>query len=142
MHSPALKGYSDVCMTEWKDIQASLRDNDVAIEFVEREFYKGERSLLAFLLKKNYSAPRVIPIDGFLEYYDSLSASISERGLLYKNEVLYDKIWGALESELVGVDNVYFSPDGVLNTLAIENLSRNGDRSLFSKKLYRLSSTR
>ena len=142
MHSPALKGYSDVFMTDWKDIQASLRDNDVAIEFVEREFYKGERSLLAFLLKKNYSAPRVIPIDGFLEYYDSLSASISERGLLYKNEVLYDKIWGALESELVGVDNVYFSPDGVLNTLAIENLSRNGDRSLFSKKLYRLSSTR
>ena len=142
MHSPALKGYSDVFMTDWKDIQASLRDNDIAIEFVEREFYKGKRSLLAFLLKKNYSAPRVIPIDGFLEYYDSLSSSISDRGLLYKNEVLYDKIWGALESELVGVDNVYFSPDGVLNTLAIENLSRNGDRSLFSKKLYRLSSTR
>ena len=40
------------------------------------------------------------------------------------------------------INNIYFSPDGILNEIAIENLTKINETSLCKKNIYRLSSTR
>ncbi len=146
MKDSTIKGYAEQLFIDWKTVRNSLNDRDIAIEFVDREFYNGERTLLAFVLKKQYEYPRVLEMPGFIECCDSMimaqANNLSGISLLYQNDSLYDKFWGVLADELKDVDNVFFSPDGILNMFAIENLSKSNDNLLASKKLYRLTSTR
>lgn len=124
----------------WKDIQKRLKDNDVAIEIVSYERRDGSDIYYdAYVIRKDFDAPLWIPI-------------CSEHELLecFKNDSIdYVKlsiaIWGNEKflEVMKGVQNVFFSTSGLLNTIGIEYLPIADNQQICDKfNLYRLSSTR
>ena len=124
----------------WKDIQKRLKDNDVAIEIVSYERRDGSDIYYdAYVIRKDFDAPLWIPICSEHELLECL-----------KNDSIdYVKlsiaIWGNEKflEVMKGVQNVYFSTSGLLNTIGIEYLPIADNQQICDKfNLYRLSSTR
>ena len=121
----------------WKDIRQSLKEDDIALEFLD--FPVGEDSIMyvALTLKKSYSNPRMIPL------FELRQLNRIQKNNYYSSPELAKLIWGPLEDELVGIKNVYFSPSGELHRLGIEYLATSEKEHIFDKyQMYRLSSTR
>ncbi len=144
---------------KWKDIQANLRSDEIAVEFIrfrycdEFRYYRENShsdSILycALVLKKDSKAPVWIPlcdekqlqtlterIGDIQEYTQALYADT-------KDAELYRLIWQPLEKELKDVRTVYYSPSGMLHQIAFAALS-SGNATLSDKYDLRLvSSTR
>lgn len=127
----------------WKDIQSSLKDNEVAIEFSSGVKYniRGDSltySLYALTLKKDHS-PRM---------YKILDNTFTVHG---SNEHVFDdllsdlgdKIWGRLSEELERVTNIYFAPSSLINNIAIEYLHTSNVKNVSEQyNIYRLSTTK
>ena len=122
----------------WTDIQSSLKERDVAIEFIDFPTQKGEQMYYAILIRKHYNAPVLIRLCSSSEINDA------SRTALYTSASLYNLIWAPLIKEFDNVDRVFFSPTGQLFNIAIEYLAAGfGRDSMMDKyELYRLSSTR
>lgn len=130
----------------WMNIRDALSEKDVAIEFYNIpliygldsiQTLNGEPRYCAIVLKKGYAYPHIIPLceekllTG-LEQYD-----------LYSTDVLYNAVWKPLETELAGMKRIFFSADGELHKIGIENaVLPDGKRMKNSFSLFRLSSTR
>ena len=118
----------------WTDIQAKMKGQDIAIEFLSVSDGTGGKFLIALLLKKEYAIPKLVKIspDSVLTKY------------FQGNEMdsLFITIWKPMEKELVGVQNVYFSPAGLIHILPIEYL-KNRDGVYLNEKynIYRVSTT-
>jgi len=130
----------------WTDIQSKLNDNDMAIEFYNipevkwNEDYSdvgGKYRYCAITLRKGYEIPHIIPL-----FTEELLQSF-ERDELYDTDTMYRLIWEPLETELKGIQNIYFAADRDLHKIGIE-YALCPDNSRISDKynLYRLSSTR
>ena len=117
--------------TEWQDVQAKLKDDEIAIEFIKVSPHKSIPVYVAVAIRKQYEWPRltVLFIEDELEH-------ISDT-LYYQCEDMADMIWKPLQAELHGVKNIYFSPAGVLYNIGIEYLP-----GMENYNIYRLSSTR
>ena len=142
--SKTFDDYTKRLEASWKDVQACLGENDMAIEFVSTHmgYY------YALLLKKDYSCPLIEE----LGYRDN---TVKEKGdSIYTKYLSYESPWPyhIYNTETYtslfpfeGIKNVYFSPAGSLNKISIENMKAeiNSD-SLMSEKyrMYRLSNTR
>ena len=123
----------------WDQVQEKLTDKDAAVEFVSFPLNADSTMYIAYVLRKDWDCPRMIPlfeekeleaINGY-DYYTTPSVS--------------HLVWEPLEKVLEGVDRVYFSPGGDLYNIAIESVPDHldpahlvGDR----RDYYRLSSTR
>ena len=147
LQNSGVRDFTKNIFVDWKEIQKSLGDKDIAIEFIEREFYKNKRGLLALILKKNYSAPKIIDVSEALNVYEDIKSRLGKNNSesiksIYCSDSLYESLWGKLDKELNDINNIYFSPDGILNEIAIENLTKINETSLCKKNIYRLSSTR
>lgn len=121
---------------EWRDIQSSLNETDVAIEFVS---FETSDSLLycALVLKKDYSHPQMI------ELFSSNILEDLKNNSLYNSLHIYNHIWEKLETEFNDVETIYFSPDGILHSIAIEYALLPTEQRMTDKyNIYRLSSTR
>ena len=138
--------YRKATDTDWKDVQATLKDNEIAIEFYNipevrcREDGKdvdGKPRYCAVTIRKEYTEPHIIP----LCTEDSL-LNISENKL-YSSKDLYQIIWEPLKEELKGVNNIYFAADRELHKIGIEYAPL-PDETIISDhyNTYRLSSTR
>jgi CHAT domain-containing protein/lipopolysaccharide biosynthesis regulator YciM len=128
----------------WKDVQSTLGNKDVAIEFVEYPTLTDTIKYAAFVVRKGWQYPRMISLfrkDQIQEFIKQDKDKIYANG--YVGKQLKKLIWDPLEEAISEGDNVYFSASGVLHQLAIENLPANETQTLSEIfHLYRLSSTK
>ena len=122
---------------KWTDVQASLGKKDIAIEF-DSYTLRDTTFYLALTLKQGYTEPHLVKL------FDSEDLKRIKPSQYYRSSVMTDLVWGNLEEELDGVENVYFSPSGELNNIGIEYLPDDDGKHLVSEKrnYYRLTSTR
>lgn len=118
----------------WHDVQNSLTDKDIAIEFLNFETDNGEDEYVALSLTKEDLQPSLTHI-----CYRSQLDSILNYGLKDKIELqeLSKLIWNPLTDKIKEKKNVYFAPSGILNNLGIEYAS-----DLENYNVNRISSTR
>ena len=119
----------------FKDVRSSLQDKDVAIEFStirmpdrdENDNFKWTHSYFALVLKKDYSSPKVIPLEKKITI-----------------DSLYYTVWEPLMEEIQGMENVYFAPAYDLNNMPLESveLPNGAYLSDIGINFYRVSSTR
>ena len=125
--------YTKNLSIKWEDIQAKLKDDDIAIEFANfTENSSNNEIYIALIIKKGIKSPELVKLD----YAETDTVK-------YSTPTLYNKIWKPIDKYLKGVQNVYFSPTGKFHTIAIESLP-DENRDIFAQKFnaYRLSSTR
>ena len=115
----------------WRDVQAKLNDDEIAIEFIKINPFKNIPAYVAVTIRSHYDNPK--PTKLFLE--DELK-QVSDT-LYYQCKDMTDLVWKPLQSELAGIKNVYFSPSGALHNIGIEYLPGMEDYNI-----YRISSTR
>lgn len=121
----------------WTDIREKMSDDDIAIEFINVNKLNGESDYAALTIKKDYESPH------YIRLCDSEQiASVLPRDI-YTSSALYNLIWQPLEQELEGVENVFFSPAGILHKLGIEYLPNDDLLNMNNLyKMHRLSSTK
>ena len=124
-------------MLTWKDVQLSLKEDEIALEFLDFPVGKDSIMYVALSLKKNYDNPRMIPL------FELKQLKNINKNSYYKTNLCSKLIWEPLKTEIEGVKNIFFSPSGELHKIGIEYLPLNEDEFIFNKyKIYRLSSTR
>ncbi len=122
----------------WKDVQAKLGDNDIAVEFLSFPVIATNNTMnIALTVRKGYDAPHMVRL-----FEDSEMNAI--KSICYSSNVFSRLVWGRMAEELEGVKNIYFSPSGELYNIAIESMPHWEQDCMISDRfnLYRLSSTR
>lgn len=123
---------------QWQEVRDKLNEDDMAIEFVNFRNINGYEIYFAITLTKNCIYPSIYPLfsDDEFEY---LKLSDEQ---YYKDHRIYDFIIKPIDIQK-NIRNIYFSPTGILHTIAIENLIDSiGKRTCEKWNMYRLSSTR
>lgn len=123
----------------WRDIQASLDKNDIAVEIVESIEKDSICCYYALIIKREYDSPKLFRLFDMEQF-----GNINQEPISFKDKckTLGDYIWGSIRNELGDIKNIYFSPVGICQTIFIENLPYN-EKEYYSDKynMYRLSST-
>lgn len=130
--------YTKYLSFSWRDIQAKLGKDDIAIEFTTVSFSPLDRDnyILALIL-----TPTGEPTMAVISTVEILK-KMKGQSDLYDNNLYYNLIWGFMQEHLVGKQRVYFAPDNNLSDIAIEYLY-DGEQIFFEKyEVYRLSSTK
>ena len=124
----------------WEMIQDKLEQEDMAIEFVESYEQDSLICYYALVLKKGYNSPKMYRLFDTSQFHIILTDSETRQD---HDIMLGQQVWGRLQKELDGVNNIYFSPVGLFNSIAIEDLPVNS-KEYYSDKynIYRLSSTK
>ena len=116
------------------DIIEVLDDNDIAIEFVCNND-KINVTYYAMILKKGQHTPSIIRLFKKSELPNSEDVSQDLKKL-------YKLVWKPLEKHLSGINNVYFSPSGLLYDFSIEYAQTPSKQYMNEKyNMIRLSST-
>lgn len=90
----------------WKDIQYSLQDRDIAIEFISPVTPESDNVIFyALTVKKEYKAPHMTKLFDIWQLQDSLLNCSSKEE---KNLKVGELIWRTLSENLIGIDNVFF----------------------------------
>jgi len=146
---------------EWKEVQDSMKPNDVAIEFTNAT--EGDSTIYAaIVLTKDMKTPVFVPLfeknemrklmRGILpvksdikdddETRGATSVSAKKQGI-YESTGLYKLIWKPLEKYFPENPSIYFAPSGMLHQIAIEYAPTNQMQTVSDKyEIYRVSSTR
>lgn len=111
------------------DVRSKLAADEAAVEIIRVFNYYGEKrgepEYAALVIKKNAAAPELLRIGNGTEL-EKYSASYKKA---IKNNVpenkSYDYYWKPLESSLAGYKTIFFSPDGIYNTINPNVLKRN-----------------
>ena len=119
----------------WTDVRKRLGKDECAIEFVQYYGKNDAIKLAALLITADSEKPAFIPIadvdslekqllSGHITLGTALaSVQSSDKNAIYMDERLPKQIWtDELMKAINGVKNIYFSPDGILQQLAIEYL--------------------
>lgn len=118
--------------TTWQDIQKSLSDDDIAIEFLSFNVTGSDSTMIAALtLRKDDKTPSFIPL-----FEVKQLQGFSDTDYYICPEVA-NLVWGPLKEELRGIHHVYFSPSGILHIIPIEYAP-----GMDAYNIYRLSTTR
>ncbi|MBO5143653.1 MAG: CHAT domain-containing protein [Clostridia bacterium] len=143
----------DNFIVRWQDIQKVLKDDEIAIEFIETsvnhwgQFDETSDSIMysALLLGKDYAHPIMIPLFEVAEMYQfNFGKSLVD---IYDYNVFGNKgykiIWEKIEPYLTSCKTIYFAPTHMLSQLALEALPISID-SVFGDyySLKRVTSTR
>jgi hypothetical protein len=99
----------------WKDIQSSLTSTDAAIEFAR--YYDEKDSLykyMALVVRPDYEYPKLVT----LGEEDAIRTAVQNKDF----STLYNEAWKGIDSLLVGVKRVYFSPSGEINNISFSAL--------------------
>lgn len=94
----------------WKDISKVLRPDEIAVEFIQ-----SGNGYCAAIIKSDSKKPQIVPLFTQSEYN-----SLSEDMGLYLSPAGYNLILAPLGLS-DSISTVYFSPTGILNTIAIES---------------------
>lgn len=117
---------------KWTDVRSALKENDIAVEFIEFPLWNQNQSMYAALtLRKESEHPKIIGL------FEKNQLMLISDTLYYQCGGMTDLVWKPLQSELQGIKNIYFSPSGVLHKIGIEYLP-----GMENYNIFRLSSTR
>jgi len=116
----------------WKEIAASLKDGEVAIEiirvntfdFEKNEIKKEKASYLALIIdNKTTDYPKYVRLkDGFLMDSKHFSGYKNKIKFKLKDTDAYNNFWKPIAEKIVGYDKIYFSSDGVYHLLNLNTL--------------------
>lgn len=105
----------------WEEVRNAIGNTDVAIEFVLSDSILG-----ALIVKKDFNRPQYVPLCSSIPVMkwmtDNANMEVRERAeaLYLRDELnLYANIWQPMEKHLDGIDRIYFSPSGYLNSLSL-----------------------
>lgn len=134
----AYRDYTKYLSYTWRDVQAKLGKNDIAIEFTTLPLSPlDEDNYILALILSSTGEPTMSLIGT-----RAILKNMKKKEDLYDNSLYYNLIWGLMEEHLAGKQRVYFAPDNNLSDIAIEYLS-DGRQTFFEKyEVYRLSSTK
>ena len=120
---------------DWKEVQKSLKPNDVAIEF--SGFTEDDTTkYVALVLTKDMEAPICIPLFEQSEMQKHLRN-------IYDSPEMYDLIWKPLEKYFPKNPRIFFAPTGMLHRIAVEYAPVGNGKTISDKyEIYRVSSTR
>ena len=123
----------------WKDVQRTLKDNEIAVEFAKAGF-GDDAQFVALVLRKGWAAPKCVSIGTQKDYAEY----IQKRYRAYEYEELGNAVWHDVLAAANAQDGevIYFSPDGFLYQMGIEYLTADGKLMNDTYQMYRLSSTR
>ena len=123
----------------WKDVQRTLKDNEIAVEFAKAGF-GDDAQFVALVLRKGWAAPKCVSIGTQKDYAEY----IQKRFRAYEYEELGNAVWHDVLAAANAQDGevIYFSPDGFLYQMGIEYLTADGKLMNDTYQMYRLSSTR
>jgi tetratricopeptide (TPR) repeat protein len=99
----------------WKDVQSNLATTDAAIEFAR--YYDDKDSLykyMALVVRPDYEYPELVS----LGEEDAIRTASQNKDF----STLYNEAWKGIDSLLVGVKRVYYSPAGELNNVSFSAL--------------------
>ena len=134
----AYRDYTQYLSHTWRDVQAKLGENDIAIEFTTvplSPLDKDNYILALILASTGQPTMTVISTRAILK-------NMKEKEDLYDNSQYYNLIWGFMQEHLIGRQRIFFAPDNNLSDIAIEYLT-DGQQIFFEKyEVYRLSSTK
>jgi CHAT domain-containing protein len=133
--------YTKNLTVNWQDVQKSLSDNDLAIEFIDYAIGKDSIMYAALVLQKE-GIPQMIPLFEKKEL-ESILPNTNNYDIYEKDDVS-ELIWSPLKNVIHSKDNIYFSPSGILHQIAIEYLPVENSKLSMNEayNLYRLSSTK
>lgn len=139
----------------WENISERLLEQEAAIEFINLSGiqldnkYNFTPSLGALILRKNSPFPIFVKlasnaeIANLFEYGDD-NECFSD--VIYSGEAktkIYNAIWEPMSIYLEGIETIYYSPAGMLQTINLDWIGKDTLHNLCDEyKLYRLSSTR
>ena len=134
----------------WDSVRATLKPNQVAIEYMRAPMKEDSTMYCALLLRDTCSHPILISLFEEKEVSDLLLSSSDDTTLINntydyrKNgKLLSQLIWENVLPYINEGESVYFTPKGILHRIAIENLPLSDSISFCEKyNLVRLSSTR
>ncbi len=120
---------------DWKEVQNSLKANDVAIEF--SNFIEDDTTkYVALVLTKDMEAPICVPLFEQSEMQKHLRN-------IYDTHEMYNLIWKPLEKYFLENPRIYFAPSGMLHRIAVEYAPIGNGKTISDKyEIYRVSSTR
>lgn len=119
----------------WKDIQNKLSEDDIAIEFIATIEERTDDTI-------QYGVYHALVIDKGSQYPEMITL-IREKDLIGGNEDIGNLIWNPILTKYPNTKSIYFSADGVWNTVPIENFFVDSIGILSNKyNMYRLSSTK
>lgn len=133
--SSYISDYVTSLNTKWQDVQASLNEKEIAIEFSQFKDINDKEQYAAVLLK-SIGAPLFI----YIGDKEKLQSVNREKGNYLSN--IYDIIWKPLEQFLYDVNTIYVSPDGELHKIPFEYAVTNEKMFLDKFKIIRVSTTR
>lgn len=135
--------FMDFLKINWQGIQNALWPGEVAIEFFAIPNPLRNFTQYGAIILNDCEKP--ICISTFCDFELADFYDEEEGNYDYSNPSLYKKIWSVIEvfSIVKNAHTIYFSADGILNTINIENLiDENGKYASDKRNLVRLSSTR
>ncbi len=143
-------GASDYVSCNYDSIITAIRDNEVALEYVTYTDYNRlneniiEKRYAALVVRKDLSLPQFIPLCAADEIEPLVNGNPN---LMYNgsevSQAILNLLWKPIEKYVHKGDEVYFSPDGCLYKLALENIQVAEGLTLGAKyNMHRCSSTR
>ena len=137
-------GYTDGLNYTYSDVQNSLENEDLAVEFVSFLNYLDNTTYYAAMVaRKGWAVPKYVQLckKDDLEKLVALSPD-KLYGESAASESAYRLIWAPITPYLSGIKTVFFSPAGYINKLAVEHLYDGDKRFGAAYNVVRLTSTR
>jgi CHAT domain-containing protein/tetratricopeptide (TPR) repeat protein len=116
----------------WKEVQAALGPKDAAIEIVRFRdytpdsggYYTGQVRYAALIVKKTSKQPELIMLPNTGNAMEKKNLSYYRNAIKFElnDDFSYPLYWQPLAPFLVGVNRLFFSPDGVYNQISIPSL--------------------
>ena len=143
-------GASNYVSCDYDSILSVIKDNEVAVEYIVYNDYNRlnegiiEKRYAALVVRKHFNQPQFIP----LCTADTIEPLVTGNpNLMYNggeiSQAILNLLWKPIEKYVYKGDEVYFSPDGCLYKLALENIQVAENVALGTKyNMHRCSSTR
>lgn len=127
----------------WKDIQNTLKNNEIAIEFAE-DITSSKNKMIALIIRSGWDSPKCVVLDEFdcnEERFKQYDFSV------FSDSILSKSIWREIitTAQVCDHETIYFAADGVFRVFPIEYLSDpdNLEQTISDRfEIVRLSSTR
>lgn len=134
-----MEDFTQYISYRWNDVQATLKKDDVSIEFAAIHLLGDiEMQMIALVLTKDMPHPVAITILDEEEYREFKKHD----DIQYESADVGNKVWGHLSPYLKDKKRIFFSADGIFNNIGIEYLIYNGKTLSEQFEVYRLSSTK
>lgn len=126
--------------TNFNDIIKILNDNEIAIEYVSIT-NDSTNIYVALILRNNFTEPKIV----FIGTENDISKYIEISHFQFDNKYFYKLLWGKIvdSTQIQPGENIYFSPDGIINKIPIEYIPTEDGTIMADKyNIHRVSSTR